>query len=64
MKRQLLSEPWGPAHVEDVHCLRIVVAKIRQKLGDRPARPRYIRTEAGVGYRFAGAARASPPGTR
>ena len=58
-QRQLLSELWGPAHVEDTHYLRIVVAKIRQKLGDSPARPRYLRTEPGVGYRFVGEARST-----
>jgi two-component system KDP operon response regulator KdpE len=63
-QRQLLSELWGPAHLEDAHYLRIVVGKIRQKLGDRPAQPRYIQTEPGVGYRFAGEPTASPPGTR
>lgn len=53
-QQQLLRELWGPAHVEDVHYLRIVVGKIRQKLDDRHAQPRYIKTEPGVGYRFFG----------
>ena len=51
-QRQLLDELWGPGHVEDTHYLRIVVARIRQKLGDDPAQARYLRTEPGVGYRF------------
>src|SRR5262245_17973101 len=51
-QQQLLRELWGPDHVEDTHSLRIVVAKIRQKLGDDPAHPRYVTTEPGVGYRF------------
>ena len=51
---QLLREIWGPSHVEDTQYLRVVVGKIRQKLGDDPAAPRYIRTEPGVGYRFVG----------
>jgi two-component system KDP operon response regulator KdpE len=53
-QQQLLREIWGADHVEDSHYLRIVVAKIRQKLGDQPAHPRYVQTEPGVGYRFAG----------
>jgi two-component system KDP operon response regulator KdpE len=53
----LLREHWGPAHADDTHYLRIVVAKLRQKLGDEAARPRYLETEAGVGYRFVGVTR-------
>ncbi|MBO1273364.1 response regulator [Shewanella sp. 4t3-1-2LB] len=49
---QLLNEIWGPQHREDSHYLRIVVSHLRQKLGDSPAEPFYIRTEAGVGYRL------------
>lgn len=50
----LLREIWGPAHVEDTQYLRVVIGKIRQKLHDDAAEPRYIRTEPGVGYRFVG----------
>ncbi|MGH8049545.1 MAG: response regulator, partial [Arenimonas sp.] len=49
---QLLRELWGPSHEEDTHYLRILVAKLRTKLGDDAAAPRYIQTEAGVGLRF------------
>ena len=49
---QLLRELWGPTHEEDTHYLRILVAKLRTKLGDEAAAPRYIQTEAGVGLRF------------
>ena len=49
----LLRELWGPSHLEDSHYLRILVAKLRTKLGDSAAAPRYIHTEAGVGLRFA-----------
>lgn len=49
---QLLQEIWGAGHEEDTHYLRIIVSHLRQKLGDDPAEPRYIRTEAGVGYRL------------
>ncbi len=51
---QLLRELWGPTHEHDTHYLRILVAKLRTKLGDDASAPRYIHTEAGVGLRFAG----------
>jgi two-component system KDP operon response regulator KdpE len=53
---QLLRELWGPDHVEDTHYLRIVIGKIRHKLGDDRTHPRYLHTEPGVGYRFRGGA--------
>jgi len=52
-QQQLLKDIWGPSHVEDSHYLRVVVAHLRQKLGDNPVAPRFIITEAGVGYRLA-----------
>ena len=51
---QLLREVWGPSHVADSQYLRIVIGKLRQKLGDDPASPRWLKTEPGVGYRFLG----------
>ena len=51
-QRQLLTELWGEAHATDSQYLRVYVGQLRQKLGDDPARPRFIRTEPGVGYRF------------
>ncbi len=48
----LLREVWGPTHTEDTHYLRIIVARLRQKLGDEPTEPRYLHTEPGVGYRL------------
>jgi two-component system KDP operon response regulator KdpE len=53
-QQQLLREVWGPTHQEDTHYLRILVAKLRQKLGDDAASPRWIATEPGVGLRFLG----------
>ncbi|KTC18034.1 transcriptional regulator [Pseudomonas putida] len=53
-QQQLLKDIWGPTHVEDSHYLRIVVAHVRQKLGDDPTAPRFIVTEPGVGYRLIG----------
>ncbi|KRA46454.1 response regulator transcription factor [Pseudoxanthomonas sp. Root630] len=49
---QLLRELWGPTHQDDTHYLRILVGKLRQKLGDDATAPRYIATEPGVGLRF------------
>ncbi|MEO8367103.1 MAG: winged helix-turn-helix domain-containing protein, partial [Pseudoxanthomonas sp.] len=49
---QLLKEVWGPTHQDDTHYLRILVGKLRLKLGDEATAPRYIATEAGVGLRF------------
>jgi len=50
---EILREIWGPAHVEDVHYLRVLVNHLRHKLKDDPSKPRYIHTVQGVGYRFA-----------
>jgi two-component system, OmpR family, KDP operon response regulator KdpE len=52
--RFLLREVWGPQDSQENHYLRVFVASLRRKLEDDPARPRYILTEQGVGYRFAG----------
>ncbi|HMM72024.1 MAG TPA: response regulator transcription factor [Rhodocyclaceae bacterium] len=49
---QILREMWGPTHEEDTHYLRILVGKLRHKLGDDASAPRYIVTEPGVGLRF------------
>lgn len=49
---QLLRDMWGPTHQEDTHYLRVLVGKLRQKLGDAASDPKYIITEPGVGLRF------------
>lgn len=51
-QKQLLEQIWGPSHTQDTHYLRIVVSHIRQKIGDDPTTPRYLLTEAGIGYRL------------
>ncbi|MDT3720917.1 response regulator [Pseudomonas oryzihabitans] len=51
-QRQLLVDIWGPSHAQDSHYLRIVIGHLRQKLADDPVAPRFIVTEAGVGYRL------------
>jgi len=53
-QHHLLQQIWGPHHLEDTHYLRIFIGRLRSKLGDDPTAPRYIETEAGVGYRFIG----------
>ncbi|WP_274626501.1 response regulator [Arvimicrobium flavum] len=50
--RQLLNDVWGPAHEHDVQYLRVFIGRLRGKLGDDPAAPRFILNEPGVGYRF------------
>ncbi len=59
---QLLLNIWGPTHEQDTHYLRIVISHLRQKLGDDPTEPRYIRTESGVGYRLVWDAALTPQG--
>ncbi|WP_426210893.1 response regulator [Pseudomonas sp. TWR2-1-1] len=51
-QQQLLKDIWGPTHIENSHYLRIVIGHLRQKLADDPTHPRFIATEAGVGYRL------------
>jgi len=50
--RQLLQEVWGAEHIGDQHYLRIYMGQLRHKLETNPARPRYLLTEVGVGYRL------------
>ena len=51
-QRQLLVEVWGPQHSEQAQYLRVYMAQLRRKLESDPARPRYLLTEPGVGYRL------------
>jgi two-component system KDP operon response regulator KdpE len=51
--RALLGEVWGPAYVGDTQTLRTHIANLRRKIEPAEASPRHIRTESGVGYRFA-----------
>lgn len=50
--RFLLREVWGPQDSQETHYLRVFIASLRRKLEAEPARPRYILTEPGVGYRL------------
>ncbi|NJN65377.1 MAG: response regulator [Chloroflexaceae bacterium] len=51
--RQLLQEAWGPGYAQESHYLRVYMGHLRRKLEANPARPRYLLTEPGVGYRLA-----------
>lgn len=48
----LLAKVWGREYVDEVDYIRVYIRRLRDKLGDDPDNPRYIRTERGLGYRF------------
>jgi two-component system KDP operon response regulator KdpE len=50
--RQILRDVWGAAYVEHPHYVRVFMAQLRRKLEPDPARPRWLLTETGVGYRM------------
>ncbi|MFZ2451244.1 MAG: response regulator [Methylovulum miyakonense] len=50
--RKLLEQVWGAAYIEHSHYLRIYMGQLRHKIESDPTRPRYLLTEAGVGYRL------------
>jgi two-component system KDP operon response regulator KdpE len=54
--RELLRQVWGPARHEQLHLVRIHMSNLRGKVERDPSQPRYIITEAGVGYRLIDAA--------
>lgn len=49
---QILKQVWGDMYQGRPEYVRVHVATLRQKIEDQPATPRFIKTEAGVGYRF------------
>ncbi|MBG6059347.1 two-component system KDP operon response regulator KdpE [Cryobacterium sp. MP_M5] len=51
-RQSLLTDIWGPHHSTDSGYLRLYLAQLRKKLEPDPSRPRYLLTEAGMGYRF------------
>jgi two-component system KDP operon response regulator KdpE len=51
--RELISAVWGAEYRDETEYLRVYVGRLRRKLEEDPANPRYILTEPGVGYRFA-----------
>ncbi len=50
--RQLLEQVWGPGHAHQMQYLRVYMTQLRHKLEQHPARPRYLVTEPGIGYRL------------
>jgi two-component system, OmpR family, KDP operon response regulator KdpE len=50
--RTILREVWGPAYQVESHYLHVYVSQLRRKLEPEPARPRYLLTEPGAGYRL------------
>ena len=50
--RWLLQKVWGPGYETENQYLRVFIRQLRSKLSDDPARPRFIVTEAGLGYRW------------
>jgi two-component system, OmpR family, KDP operon response regulator KdpE len=50
--RTILREVWGPAYGDESHYLHVYVSQLRRKIEPDPARPRYLLTEPGVGYRL------------
>ncbi len=56
--RRLLEQIWGTEYVDEVQYLKVLVGRLRRKLGDDAEHPRYIQTERGIGYRLV------PPGSQ
>ena len=50
--RQILQEVWGPGHAGETHTVRVHMAELRKKIEENPARPKFLITEPGVGYRL------------
>jgi two-component system, OmpR family, KDP operon response regulator KdpE len=51
-RNQLLTEVWGPGYADATGNLRLYMAQLRRKLEPDPARPQWLITEPGMGYRF------------
>jgi two-component system KDP operon response regulator KdpE len=49
---RLLKSVWGPEYGNELEYLRTFIRQLRKKIEDNPARPRYLLTDAYVGYRF------------
>ena len=50
--RTILKRVWGPAYQVEAHYLHVYISRLRQKIEPNPARPRYLVTETGAGYRL------------
>ena len=51
-QRHILEQVWGPGYENAQGNLRLYIAQLRRKLEEEPSRPRHLRTEPGMGYRF------------
>lgn len=51
-RETLLTQVWGPQYTTDTGYLRLYLSQLRHKLEPEPSQPRYLLTEAGMGYRF------------
>ena len=51
-QQRLLTLVWGREYADEANYLRVYIRRLRAKLGDDARRPRFIRTERGLGYRF------------
>jgi len=49
----ILQKVWGPAYRDEVHLLRVNIARLRRKIEDNPRQPQYVRTHARAGYSLA-----------
>ena len=61
-QRQLLAEVWGPGYADAAGNLRLYMAQLRRKLEPDPARPRWLLTESGMGYRYQPSPDTAEPG--
>jgi two-component system KDP operon response regulator KdpE len=50
--RRLLQAVWGPDYGDETESLRVVINQLRKKIESNPAKPKFIKTEPWVGYRF------------
>jgi two-component system KDP operon response regulator KdpE len=50
--RHLLEQVWGPGHAHQMQYLRVYMTQLRHKLENDPARPKFLVTETGIGYRL------------
>ena len=50
--KQILQEVWGTAYQNEMPYLRTYVNTLRKKIEENSTRPKYIKTESGIGYRF------------
>lgn len=53
-RQMLLAQVWGTGYGADAHYLHVYIGQLRRKIEPDPARPRFILTISGVGYRFSG----------